>query len=75
MYSLSGGRWLARKRATSDPTAAKRGNARGAKGAGHRRQGLIGQPATGGTDRSWRKAAAFKWWHEPDESRGSRPDL
>ena len=31
-YSLSGGRWPARKRATSDPTAKKRGNARGAKG-------------------------------------------
>src|SRR5215471_9766963 len=27
---LSGGRWPARKRATSDPTAEKRGNARGA---------------------------------------------
>jgi hypothetical protein len=21
------------------------------------------------------KAAAFAWWHEPDESRGSSPDL
>src|SRR5499427_7833789 len=31
-YSLRGGRWPARKRATSDPTARKRGNARGAKG-------------------------------------------
>jgi hypothetical protein len=41
--------------------AEKRGNARGAKGAGHRRLGLIGQPATGGTGRSWRKAAAFQW--------------
>jgi hypothetical protein len=29
---LSGGRWPARKRATSDPTAKKRGNACGAKG-------------------------------------------
>jgi len=24
---------------------------------------------------SWWKAAAFTGWHEPDESRGSRPDL
>ncbi len=31
-YSLSGGRWPARKRATSDPTATKPGNAGGAKG-------------------------------------------
>jgi hypothetical protein len=23
---------------------------------------------------SWRKAVAFMGWHEPDESRGSRPD-
>ena len=31
-YSLSGGRWPARKRATSDPTAKKRSNGGGAKG-------------------------------------------
>ena len=24
---------------------------------------------------SWRKPAGFLGWHEPDESRGSRPDL
>ena len=24
---------------------------------------------------SWRKPAGFVGWHEPDESRGSRPDL
>ena len=35
---LSGGRWSARKRATSDPTVMKQGNACGAKGAGHRRR-------------------------------------
>src|SRR6516165_3879941 len=31
-YSLSGGRWPARKRATSDPTAMRRSNVRRAKG-------------------------------------------
>jgi hypothetical protein len=31
-YSLSGGRWPARKRATSDPTAMKLVKASGAKG-------------------------------------------
>src|SRR5215468_6408372 len=50
----------------------KRGNARGAKGAGHRH--WIGstskweEPA-----RQW-KAAAFMRWHEPYESRGSRTE-
>ena len=52
----------------------KRGNARGAKGAGHPRQdGVNGQPdellvlMEGGS--------LLLGWHEPDESRGSRPDL
>src|SRR5215831_7043344 len=40
-YSLSGGRWPARKRATSDPTAVKRSNVRGAKGTGHSRRDLL----------------------------------
>jgi len=31
------------------------------------------QRATGGTP-GWWKAAAFTGWHEPDESRDSRPD-
>jgi hypothetical protein len=45
MYSLSGGRRLAPRRASSDPTARKRGNSRGAKGAGHpRRDGVNGKP-------------------------------
>jgi hypothetical protein len=45
MYSLSGGRRLAPGRASSDPTARKRGNSRGAKGAGHpRRDWVNGQP-------------------------------
>ena len=52
----------------------KRGNARGVKGAGHPRlDGVNGQPeellvpAEGGS--------LLLGWHEPDESRGSRPDL
>ena len=55
--------------------AMKRGNARGAKGAGHpRRDRLVnGQPEELAVLR--RKAAAFNGWHEPDESRGSRPVL
>jgi len=40
--------------------AMKRGNARGAKGAGHPRCDRFGQLATGGAGRLWRKAAAFK---------------
>ena len=50
----------------------KRGNARGAKGAGHSRRDrkVNGQPEEPG---SRRKAAAFRGWHEPDESRGLSP--
>ena len=40
-YGLGGGRWLAPKCATSDPTVMKRGNARGAKGAGHSRHDRV----------------------------------
>jgi hypothetical protein len=40
-YSLSGGRWPARKRATSDPTVMKRSNVRGAKRAGHSRRTML----------------------------------
>jgi hypothetical protein len=51
----------------------KRGNARGAKGAGHRRWDRVNwqrdEPDV------WRKAAAFKRWHEPDDARVSSPDL
>src|SRR6202521_2068980 len=54
--------------------AMKRGNARGAKGTGHPRHGWCGQLATGGTQRLWRKAAAFKGWHEPCDWRQSRTD-
>jgi hypothetical protein len=37
----------------------------------------VGMESTGNRRNSWswRKAAAFFGWHEPDESRGSRPDL
>ena len=53
-YSLSGGRWPARKRATSDPTPTKPGNAGGgkepqfktnaARGEGRRRLGNLTTP-------------------------------
>src|SRR5215472_15941706 len=54
--------------------AKKRVTSRGAKGAGHPRwNGVNGQPeellGSGG-----RRQPSFGW-HEPDESRGSRPDL
>ena len=51
--------------------AVKRGNSRGAKGAGHLHWDRKGQRATGGTRWSRWKAAAFNGWHEPCESRGS----
>ena len=41
--------------------ARKRGNARGAKGAGHSRQDQLGQLATGGADWFRRRAAALIW--------------
>src|SRR5271169_5984624 len=72
---LSGGRRPARKRASSDPTVKKRGNARGAKGAGHPRPNQYGQLETGGTERLGRKAAAFTGWHEPCDWRQSRTVL
>src|SRR5215468_10473936 len=54
--------------------ASKRSNVRGAKGAGHPRQdGVNGQ--SGGTPYLGGSRAASSGWHEPDESRGSRPDL
>jgi len=53
----------------------RRSNARGGKGAGHPRWDRFGQLATGGTGGFRRKAAAFKGWHEPCESRGSSTDL
>src|SRR6266446_10803066 len=42
----------------------KRGNARGAKGAGHQR--WIGSTGNGKEPDNQRKAAAFAWWQEPD---------
>jgi hypothetical protein len=51
----------------------KRGNARGAKGAGHRTLDRVNRQREE-PDNQW-KAAAFARWHEPDDARGSRPDL
>jgi hypothetical protein len=51
----------------------KRGNARGAKGAGHRHLARVNWQREEPDDQ-W-KAAAFARWHEPDESRGSSPVL
>src|SRR6516164_10090490 len=45
----------------------KRGNARGAKGAGHRRWDRGNRQREEPDDQ--RKAAAFKRWHEPDDAR------
>src|SRR5262249_10134228 len=53
----------------------KRGNSRGAKGAGHSRHDQLGQLATGGTDWLWRRAAALNGWHEPCDWRQSRTVL
>ena len=55
--------------------AMKRGNARGAKGAGHSRHDQLGQLATGGADWLWRRAAALTGWHEPCDGRLSCTDL
>src|SRR5262252_9828056 len=52
--------------------AMKRGNARGAKGAGHRHWIRVNQRSEE-PDHQW-KAAAFMRWHEPYESRGSRTE-
>jgi hypothetical protein len=51
----------------------KRGNARGAKGAGHRRWDRVNRQRDE-PDTQW-KAAAFMRWHEPDDARVSSPDL
>jgi len=55
--------------------ARKRGNSRGAKGAGHSRHNRLGQLATGGTEWLWRRAAALTEWHEPCDGRLSCTDL
>jgi len=66
-----------RRRAGADCSvvAKKRGNARGAKGAGHSRQNQLGQLATGGTGWFRRRAAALNGWHEPCDWRQSRTVL
>src|ERR1700731_2044122 len=51
----------------------KRGNARGAKGAGHRHLARVNRQREE-PDVQW-KAAAFARWHEPDDARGSSPVL
>ena len=67
---------LMRKAEADCPVVAmKRGNARGAKGAGHSRHDRCGQLVTGGTDRSGRRAAALNGWHEPCDRRRSRTVL
>src|SRR5215469_12457439 len=53
----------------------RRGNTCGAKGAGHSRRDQLGQLATGGTERLWRRAAALNGWHEPCDWRQSCTDL
>src|SRR5215813_15441179 len=51
----------------------KRGNARGTKGAGHRRWDRVNRQREESDDQ-WRAAALVRW-HEPYESRGSRTVL
>jgi hypothetical protein len=51
--------------------AMKRGNARGAKGAGHRHLARVNRQREE-PDVQW-KAAAFARWHEPDDARVSSP--
>ena len=57
--------------------AVRRGNARGATGAGHSRRDSHTGQLLEQDEPSWfrRKAAAFGEWHEPDKSRGLRPVL
>ena len=53
--------------------ALKRGNARGAKGAGHRHLARVNRQREE-PEVQW-KAAAFVRWHEPDDARVSSPVL
>jgi len=53
---------LTRRAGTDCPVVAmKRGNARGAKGAGHSRHDHLGQLATGGTEWLWRGGGSSQW--------------
>ena len=61
------------EKSDSAVVASKRGNARGAKGAGHRHLTRVNRQREEPDDQ-W-KAAAFVRWHEPDELRGSSPVL
>src|ERR1700682_2063571 len=63
-----------RRRGADRPVVVtKRGNARGAKGAGHRHLARVNRQREE-PDVQW-KAAAFARWHEPDDARVSSPDL
>src|SRR6516164_10713117 len=64
---------MRRRGADCSVLVTKRGNARGAKGAGHRHLARVNRQREEPDDQ-W-KAAAFARWHEPDELRGSSPDL
>ena len=64
---------MRRKGADCPVVVLKRGNARGAKGAGHRHWARVNRQREE-PDVQW-KAAAFARWHEPDKSRGLRPVL
>ena len=66
---------MCRTGADCSVVAMRRGNSRGAKGAGHRVGIDMGQLATGGTRWSRRKAPAFHGWHEPCDRRRSSTDL
>ena len=55
--------------------AMKRGNSRGAKGAGHSRHAYFGQLATGGAEWLWRRTVVLHGWHEPCKSRDLRTVL
>jgi len=56
-----------RRRGADRPVVVmKRGNARGAKGAGHRRWARANWVMPGRSPKVQRKAAAFVRWHEPD---------
>ena len=63
----------ARRGADCPVVVLKRGNARGAKGAGHRHLARVNRQREE-PDVQW-KAAAFARWHEPDDARVSSPVL
>ena len=64
---------MRRRGADCSVVVEKRGNARGAKGAGHRH--WLGSTGNGTNLMIQWRAAALTRWHEPYESRGSRTDV